>query len=564
MSNFAAFIVYFIGGVALILIAGCAATGGGIHADMVIVNGKVWTVDKEKPQAEAVAVWQGRILAVGDNQEIKPLIGPKTEVLDVGGKLVLPGFCDSHTHFESGGFYLLGVDLKDAADEEEFGRRLAEASKRLPEGAWITGGNWDHDRWPGGNLPTAELIDRYVPDRPVLVTRYDGHMSVANSAALKLAGVTAATGDPAGGIIIRKPGSQEAAGVLRETAVSLVSRVVPAHTKAEIRQALETALEEARRNGITSVHQVDLTPKDMEIYQELLAEGKLTARMYCYIAISSRRKLVDLGIKHNFNNGNWITIGGVKAFLDGSLGSTTAVFFEPYTQDPTTSGLYVVDPAVLQQQMLEADKAGLQLAIHSIGDKSNSDLLDMFEEIIETNGPRDRRMRIEHAQHMHPKDFSRFADLGVIASMQPYHAIDDGRFVEKRIGYERCKGTYAFKSFLDNGVVLTFGSDWDVAPLNALVGIYAAVTRRTLDDKNPDGWMPEQKITVEQAIEAYTLAPAYTSFQEDIKGSITEGKFADMVVLSADILTIDPVEIENTEVLYTIVDGQVVYQKSSK
>ena len=242
MSNITAFVVCFIGGIALMLLVGCSATGPGVCADMVIVNGKVWTVDKEKPQAEAVAVWQGRILAVGDTADIKSLIGPGTEVLDVGGGLVLPGFSDSHTHFESGGFYLLGVDLKDAVDEDEFGRRLAEASKRLPEGAWITGGNWDHDRWAGGNLPTAELIDRFVPNRPVLVTRYDGHMSVANSAALKLAGVTAATGDPAGGIIVRKSGSQEPAGVLRETAVSLVSWVIPAHTRGEIRQALETAL----------------------------------------------------------------------------------------------------------------------------------------------------------------------------------------------------------------------------------------------------------------------------------------------------------------------------------
>ncbi|MCP4708910.1 MAG: amidohydrolase, partial [Planctomycetes bacterium] len=422
MSKFTAITIFLIGCVTLALAAGCNTAGSGVKADMVILNGKVWTVDKEKLQAEAVAVWQGQILAVGDSEEIKLLIGPETEVLDVGGKLVLPGFSDSHTHFESGGFNLLGVDLKDAADEEELGERLADASKRLPEGAWITGGNWDHDRWPGGNLPTAELIDRYVPDRPVLVTRYDGHMSVANSAALKLAGVTAATGDPAGGIVVRKAGSQEPAGVLRETAVSLVSRVIPTHSKTEIRRALETALTEAREQGITSVHQVDLTPRDMQIYQELLGEGKLTARMYCCIAISNRKKLVDLGIYNNFNNDNWITIGGVKAFLDGSLGSTTAVFFDPYTQDPSTRGLYVVDLAVLKQQMLEADNAGLQLVIHSIGDKSNSDLLDMFGEIIETNGPRDRRMRVEHAQHMHPKDYIRFAEMGVIASMQPYHA----------------------------------------------------------------------------------------------------------------------------------------------
>lgn len=538
---------------------GCAGKAP-VEADMVLMNGKIWTVDQNMPLVEAVAAWNGQILAVGSVREIKKLIGADTKIIDLEGKLVLPGFNDSHTHFVNGGFHLMGVDLKDAANEEEFGKRLSAKSKELPPEAWITGGNWDHDKWPGGNLPTAELIDRYVPDRPVLVKRYDGHMNVANSLALKMAGVTAKTPDPPGGIIVRKPGSREPAGVLRETAAALVSRIIPPKSRTEIRLAIETALEHARKHGITTVHQVDLTPVQLELYQELLAEGKLTARIYGFIPIDNRQKLEELGIQRNFNN-NWIAIGGVKAFLDGSLGSSTAMFFEPYTQDPSTSGLYVVDPGVLKKQMLEADKAGLQLAIHSIGDKANSDLLDMFAEVIKENGPRDRRFRVEHAQHIHPKDFKRFAELGVIASMQPYHAIDDGRFAEKRIGYERCKTTYAFHSMLENDVIMAFGSDWTVAPLDAILGIYAAVTRRTLDDANPGGWFPEQKITVEQAVEAYTLTPAYASFQENIKGSITPGKLADMVVLSHNILTIPPEEIEKTEVLYTIVNGNVVYEK---
>jgi len=538
---------------------GCAGKAL-VEADLVLMNGKIWTVNQNMPLVEAVAAWNGQILAVGSVREIKKLIGADTKIIDLEGKLVLPGFNDSHTHFVNGGFHLMGVDLKDAANEEEFGKRLAAKSRELPPEAWITGGNWDHDKWPGGNLPTAELIDRYVPDRPVLVKRYDGHMSVANSLALKMAGVTAKTPDPPGGVIVRKPGSREPAGVLRETAEELVSRIIPPKSRAEILLAIETALEHARKHGITSVHQVDLTPAQLELYQELLAESKLTARIYGFIPIDSRQKLAELGIHRNFNN-NWIAVGGVKAFLDGSLGSSTAMFFEPYTQDPSTSGLYVVDPDVLKKQMIEADKAGLQLAIHSIGDKANSDLLDMFAEVIKENGPRDRRFRVEHAQHIHPKDFKRFAELGVIASMQPYHAIDDGRFAEKRIGYERCKTTYAFNSFLENGVIMAFGSDWTVAPLDAILGIYAAVTRRTLDDANPGGWFPEQKITVEQAVEAYTLTAAYASFQENIKGSITPGKLADMVVLSHDILTIPPEEIENTEVLFTIINGNVVYEK---
>lgn len=531
------------------------------EADMVLINGKIWTVDKEQPVAGSVAIKDGKILAVGSNKKIKQYIGSGTQVTDLKGKLVLPGFNDNHTHFVGAGFNLMGVDLKDVDSEAEFGMRLAEASKKLPPGSWITGGNWDHDRWPGSNLPTAELIDKYVPDRPVLVNRYDGHMSVANSLALEMAGIDANTPDPPGGIIIRKTGSGEPAGILRETAASLVARIIPPHSKAEIRQAIETSLKHARQQGMTSIHQVDIQPLELEIYQELFSEGRLTSRIYGFIPLANRHRFADIqaGIKPECKE--WLILGGLKAFLDGSLGSSTAMFFEPYTQDPSTSGIYVVDPDELKQQMAEADKMGLQLAIHSIGDRSNSDLLDMFHEIIRINGPRDRRLRIEHAQHMHPKDFQRFADLDVIASMQPYHAIDDGRFAELRIGAERCKTTYAFKSFLDHGVTVAFGSDWDVAPLNAILGIYAAVTRRTLDGKHPGGWYPEQKITVEQAIYGYTMAPAYASFQEDLKGSITPGKVADIVVLSDDILTIPPEQIEDTEVICTIVNGKVVFEK---
>jgi len=561
MSRINLFVIGLMFIISVSMPSSCTRGQDRVKADLVLINGKIWTVDSQQPLAQAVAVSNGRILAVGSNKEINKQRGSDTQVLDLNGKLVLPGFIDSHTHFVSAGFNLTGVDLKDAENEEEFGKRLAAASEKLPASAWITGGNWDHDRWPGGNLPTAELIDKYVSDRPVLVSRYDGHMSVANSLALKMAGITAQTSDPPGGIIVRKPNSQEPAGVLRETAASLVSRIIPAHSKAEIRLAIETALEQACEHGITSIQQVDVEPIELEIYQELQSENKLTARIYGFIPLAQRQNFAEVAAAIKPQAENWIILGGLKAFLDGSLGSSTAMFFEPYTQDPSTCGLYVIDPDELKQQIMEADNMGLQVAVHSIGDKANSDLLDMFAEIIETNGPRDRRFRIEHAQHMFPKDYKRFAQFGIIASMQPYHAIDDGRFAEKRIGIQRCRNTYAFKSFLDNDVTLAFGSDWDVAPLDTILGIYAAVTRRTLDGANPDGWIPEQKITVEQAIESYTLAPAYASFQEIVKGSITPGKLADMVVLSRDILTIPPKNIENTQVLFTIVNGHVVYEK---
>lgn len=531
------------------------------YADLVITNGKIWTVDKVKPEAQAVAVWQDRILAVGTSAEIGVLVGDKTQVIDLQGKLVLPGFIDNHTHFLSGGQWLAGVKLKDAKNEQEFGERLATKSKTLPDGAWILEGTWDHDNWPGGNLPTAELIDQYVPDRPVFVTRYDGHMSVANSLALKMAGVTASTHDPAGGVIVRKPGSREPAGVLKDAAQSLVYRIIPDPSDAEIKQSLEAAMAEARRVGVTSLQDMNLDARMLRIYQELLQAGKLTVRIDGRWPIAGWRDLSNMGILQNFRSDNYLKIGGLKGYVDGSLGSSTALFFEPYIQDPSTRGIYVNDPKYLRKTIIAADSAGLHLAIHAIGDSANSFLLTVFSEAVEKNGPRDRRFRIEHAQHIHPKDFKRFAELGVIACVQPYHAIDDGRWAEKRIGHERCKTTYAFRTFLNSGVKMCFGSDWTVAPLDPITGIDAAVTRRTLDGATPNGWFPEQKITVDEAISAYTIDAAFAAFDDKIKGSITSGKLADLVVLSQDILTIPVNEIVKTEVLYTIVGGKVVYEK---
>lgn len=541
--------------------AGSRAASPLVQADLVFLNGKVWTVDKALPQGEAVAVWQDRILAVGTSEDIKALIGPDTRVIDLGGRLLLPGFNDNHTHFLMGGEEEFEVRLKDSKDEEEFGRRLAAKAKELPPGAWITGGNWDHDNWPGAQLPTAERIDRYVPDRPVFVNRYDGHMAVVNSVVLKIAGISAETPDPEGGVIVRKPGSREPAGVLRDNAMDLVYRHVPQSSDAEKRRAIEAAVAHARRVGVTSLQDMSASPALMRIYQDLFKEGELTVRIDARWPIASWKQLAELGIVQNFRNGDWIKIGGVKGFMDGSLGSSTALFFEPYAHEPEQSGVYMTPPETLRELILGADKAGLHVAIHAIGDKANSDLLDTFEEVARGGGPRERRFRIEHAQHIQPKDFERYARLGVIACAQPYHAIDDGRWAEGRIGRERCRTTYPFRSFLDAGVALCFGTDWTVAPLDPLQGIYAAVTRRTLDGKHPEGWFPEQKISVAEAIEAYTLGSAYAAFDENIKGTITPGKLADLVVLSEDILTIPPERIKDVVVLCTVVGGRVVYEK---
>jgi predicted amidohydrolase YtcJ len=529
-------------------------------ADVVFVNGRIWTVDKARLDAEAVAVLNGRILAVGSGNEIKKFVGADTRIVDLKGKRMLPGFIDNHTHFMSGGFQLQSVDLRYAKSETEFAMLIKARSEKYPS-RWITGGDWDHDNWPGGNLPTRELIDGYTPRTPVFVNRYDGHMALANSYVLKLAGIDKTTPDPPGGAIVRDKKTGEATGVLKDAAMNLVYRHVPDPSEEEMLEAARLGLAEARKFGVTSIQDVS-SGIDIRIYRTLRDKGELTSRFHCRVPLSQWEHLAALGIKVPFGD-EWIRMGSLKEFADGSLGSSTALFFQPFTSDPGTRGLAmdVVIDGRLENWGLAADKAGLQLSIHAIGDSANSLMLDFFEKITKTNPQWDRRFRIEHAQHIAPKDFERFARLGVIASVQPYHAIDDGRWAEKRIGHERCKTTYPFRAFIDHGVKMCFGSDWTVGPLSPILGIYAAVTRRTTDGTNPNGWFPEQKITVAEAIEAYTINCAYAAFEEHEKGSITPGKMADLVVLSDDILTIDPVKIENVAVEMTIVGGKTVYAK---
>lgn len=524
------------------------------------MNAYIWTVNEEQPVAEAVAIRDGRILAVTTNDDIQNYIDADTRVIDAGGKLVLPGFIDNHTHFINGGFELQSIDLRYAQNEEEFSLLIKEWAERYP-GRWILGGTWDHDNFPGGNLPTKELIDPYTPETPVFVRRYDGHMGLVNSYTLELAGITRDTPDPPGGQIVRDPDTGEPTGILRNAAMDLVTKHIPERTLDDIINAAKYALEEARRFGVTSIQDMS-SPDDMRAYQQLYRNGELTARVYAILPFSRWEYLANAGIEAPFGD-EFIRVGGLKAMADGSLGSSTALFFDPYKSDPSTHGLPsdVMGDGRLERWAIAADEARLQPVIHAIGDSANSLILDLYERIIEENPPRDRRLRIEHAQHIHPKDFERFAELEVIASVHPYHAIDDGRWAEGRIGHERCKTTYPFRSFLDAGAIMSFGSDWTVAPLNPLLTIYAAVTRRTLDGKNPDGWFPEQKITVEEAIKAHTYTSAYSAYEEDRKGSIAVGKFADLVMLSDNILEIDPVKIKEVEVLMTVVDGAVVYEK---
>lgn len=531
-------------------------------ADIILLNGAIWTCDSGQPWAEAVALKANRILDVGSSRQIKKRIGDKTQVIDLDGDLVLPGFIDSHTHFLDGGFSLLSIYLRDVANRDEFIARIRDKAKEMEKGEWILNGDWDHQQFDPSELPRKEWIDAVTPENPVCVNRYDGHMVLVNSLALKLAGITENTPSPEGGEILKDPKTGGPTGILKDAAMDLVRKYIPKPSLKERMKAVEVALKHAAEMGVTSIHDM-ASASDLKVYQELLKADKLTVRLNVYIQITE----IDLfsGLKQEIPSPNdCLKIGGLKGFVDGSLGSSTALFFEPYADNPEEKGLlhsHMFPEGVMERRIREAEGSGLQVAIHAIGDRANDIILDIFEGVIVQSGRRDRRWRIEHAQHLRPEDIERMARLGIIASVQPFHAIDDGRWAEKKIGKKRCRYTYAFKSLLDEGAVLACGSDWTVAPLNPLIGIYAAVTRRTTDGKNPSGWFPEQKISLEEAVKGYTLSGAYAEFSEHLKGSIEEGKLADLVVLSRNIFKIPAEEILNTEVRMTIFDGRVIYRK---
>jgi predicted amidohydrolase YtcJ len=534
-------------------------------ADLIVRNAKVWTVDKSHPTAQAVAVLGDRIVAVGSNDDIEAWHGPRTRVIDAGGKLMLPGFNDAHVHFVDGGLALDQVELNDATSATEFARRIGERARRTPKGEWVEGGDWDETKWIPARMPAKELIDPLTPDTPVFVMRYDGHMALANSTALRLAGITAATPDPPGGVIVRDSQGNPT-GALKDAAMDYVYKIAPPLSHDQRVQAVKRALAHAASLGVTSVQHMNPEYADIAVYAELLQRGELTARIYAAPLIPSVDDQVKIGVRHAFG-GPYLRIGALKAYADGSLGSSTAYFFEPFSNQPNNRGLLSDEMhpvSLMQDRMMRADSAGLQICTHAIGDQGISTILDIYSEIVTAHGESDRRFRIEHAQHMAAKDFERFAQLHVIASVQPYHAIDDGRWAEERIGHDRSSRTYAFRTFLDHGIRLALGTDWNVAPLDPMLTVYAAVTRATLDGKNPNGWFPEQKLTLPETIEAYTLGSAYAEFQENEKGSITAGKLADMVLLTDDIFSIDPAKIRDVKVRTTIVGGKIVWDASDK
>lgn len=527
---------------------------------LAFVNGKIYTVNDKQPLAESVVIENNKIIFVGSNNDAEKFIDASTEKINLQGKFMMPGFIDNHVHFLSGGFYLNGIDLRPAKSTSEFKKILKEYAS-THQGKWITGGNWDHEAWEVKDIPTKEMVDEFTSNTPILIDRFDGHMALTNSYTLKLAGITKDTESPEGGLIVKDKNTGEPTGILKDNAISLVSKFIPASTEDEYYTALLTALDHAKQLGVTSVQDITYS-NDLKAYRRAEKENKLTCRIYTRMPIESYQKLIDDEIKVP-SGSDKLKMGSLKAFADGSLGSSTAWFFERYDQDTLTTGLAmdIVTNGCLEIWAMDADKNHLQISTHAIGDKANSYMLNVYENIKNKNPVWDRRFRIEHAQHVRLEDVKRFAEIGVIASVQPYHLIDDGVWAEKRIGKKRINEAYPLKDFLDNGVKMCFGTDWTVAPLNPLLGIYAAVTRRTLDDKNPDGWIPEQKISLEDAIKCYTINCAYASFEEDIKGTIETGKLADLIVLSEDIFSIDPIKIKDVKVEMTVFDGEVIYKK---
>jgi predicted amidohydrolase YtcJ len=527
-------------------------------ADLV-VYGRVWTGDSARSWAKAVAVESDQIVAVGDSAAIARRVGSGTKVLGNGKGMVVPGFMDGHTHFIYGGFQLTSVDLRDASSPAEFVARIKAFAAGLRPGEWITGGDWDHERWPGTPLPERSWIDSVTPKNPVFVSRLDGHMALANSAALRLAGVTRATRDIHGGSIVRGPAG-EPTGVLKDKAQEPVFSVIPTPSESQSDSAISRALTWAASKGVTAVADVVVPWFEVAALKRAHARGTLTTRVSVYVPLGEWRRMADT-VRANGIGDAWLRVAGVKGFVDGSLGSTTALFYQPYKDAPQTSGLLVTPEDSLRAWIGGADSAGLQVVVHAIGERANGLLLDIYDSVAQAHGPKDRRFRIEHAQHLRRSDIGRFGRSGVIASMQPYHAIDDGRWAEKRIGPERIKTTYAFRSLLDTGAHLAFGSDWTVAPLDPILGIYAAVTRRTLDDKNPKGWVPAEKITVEEALRAYTSGNAYGMFAERTRGKLAPGYLADLVLLDQDLTAIPAEAIERVQVRVTVVGGKVVFQR---
>ncbi len=544
----------------MVCLAGCGEVDGGggatEAADLVLRGGSVWSPGAPGA-ATALAVREGRIVARGDSAAAESWIGPDTEVIELAGRWAGPGFVDAHTHFVDGGFQLGAVELRDVDTPEEFAERIADAVARAPAGSWIQGGNWDEQRW-GGELPRREWIDAVAPDHPVFVTRTDLHMGVANTRALEAAGITARTPDPAGGVIVREADGTPT-GALKDAAMNPIYAAIPDPDEAAYDAALQAAAAHALSRGVTQIHDMGQWAH-LATYRRARAGNRLPLRVYSVVPLSDVDRLASF-VEAEGRGDERLWWGGLKGFVDGSLGSTTAWFHDPYDDDPSSRGILTADTARLRDWIGAADRAGLQVMVHAIGDRANDWLLDVFASTAEAQGPRDRRFRVEHAQHLTPEAVVQFGSLGVIPSMQPYHAADDGRWAERRIGAERARGTYAFRSLIDAGAWPAFGSDWTVAPLDPVPGLDAAVTRRTLDGAHPGGWVPEQRISMEEALTAWTRESARAGFADERTGVLEPGFAADIVVLSTDPFAWSAGRADAPVVDLTLVDGRIVYRR---
>lgn len=523
--------------------------------DVAYLNASVWTGVPAAPLSDAIGIKGNRIIAIGADA-VRAATSKKTKIIDLDGAFITPGFVDPHTHFLLGSAMLAQPNLRDAATPLEFTKRLGDAAKTAPAGQWLQGGHWDEQLW-GGELPRKQWIDAATPDTPVAVSRLDLHMYLCNSLALTLAGITRDTPDPEGGVIVRDANG-EPTGIVKDAAKGLIDRVVPALSNAAIDANTRRGIAYGLSKGVTQVHATELDWTTHDSLRRLRARGETDMRFYSFLPLKDWAKVAAL-VKAEGKGDDWVRWGGLKGLMDGSLGSRTALFKDPYTDAPDSHGIALDSLTDMKSWIQQADSAGLHVTTHAIGDAANAQLLDIYAAVVRTNGARDRRFRIEHAQHLSPADIPRFKAQNIVASVQPYHAIDDGRWAITRIGPDRLNGTYSFRSLIDSGAHVSFGSDWPVAPFDPLTGLAGAVLRQTIDGANPDGWIPEERVTVEQALHAYTAANAYAGFQEDRLGIIAPGMIADFVVFDTDLARENPAKIADAEVLRTIVDGRQRY-----
>jgi predicted amidohydrolase YtcJ len=593
-----------------VVIATASASVLAQEASVVFRNGVIWTVDSDMPRAEAVASLDGRLIYVGDDAGLAPHIGPGTSVVDLQGRFVTPGYYDNHVHFEDTGKLLYGLNLLDVSDEDLFVERIRDVHERFAPGTWILGGDWSaYETWASGDvaeagrevnpddlygnffLPDKGMIDDITGDRPVLVRRFDLKVYMANSAALSLAGIRKGMpdpqgiaverdddGEPTGALFNPVAGAVESTVLVRDNVNALFGELIPQPSRSQRIAETQEAWKKMASVGVTSYCDITSNPVYVDIYREMREKDMMTARVRYRPPLDKWEFMAGLGIRIGFGD-EWIRFGATKAWIDGIMGNSSARFYEPYTHNPASRGIWrdIMFPferspdkpeemqSRLERLALDADNAGIQLTVHAIGDEANGYLMDMLERIIAKNGEKDRRFRLVHAQIMTDRDIKRGGEMDIVAEVQPFHTSDDMRWMEERIGRDRSRGAYAFRRLWDSGATVSFGSDSPGTNasryfLNPMLGLYAAVTRKTLSGQPEGGWFPQEKLTIEEAIQAYTLNTAYAGFEEDLKGSISVGKLADLVVHSDNLLTIDPDDIKDVTIQMTVVGGKVVHE----